>query len=123
MNQPGDATDLHRYPNHFYNPNEISDNHACEATNICTPAESYNNITVGAIAENYREGTLPDLTPKPNPDGTCAAYLVKDGDYCAKIASEHSLTVDKVEGFNKKTWGWTGCNRLQVGVNMCLRYV
>lgn len=66
-------------------------------------------------------GTLPDRTPKPNPDGTCAAYLVKAGDYCAKIASEHSLTVDKIEGFNKKTWGWTGCDTLQVGVNMCLR--
>lgn len=63
MNENGDETELHKYPNHFYNPNEISDNHACEATNICVPAESYNNITVGAIAENLRANTQPDLTP------------------------------------------------------------
>jgi len=63
MNRPGDNTDFFRYPNHFYNPNEITDEHVCEATNICIPAESYNNITVGAIADNLRVGTLPDLTP------------------------------------------------------------
>jgi subtilisin family serine protease len=63
MNEADNLTDLHRYPNHFYNPNQVSDYHACEATNICIPAESYNNITVGAIAENFRVGTLPDLTP------------------------------------------------------------
>lgn len=54
---------LHVYPNHFYNPNVISDYHSCEGTNICIPAESYNNITVGAIAENYRKDTNTDLTP------------------------------------------------------------
>ncbi|OCK75262.1 glycoside hydrolase family 18 protein [Lepidopterella palustris CBS 459.81] len=65
-------------------------------------------------------GTLPDFAPKPNPDGSCASYLVHSGDYCAKIGSDHSLTVDKLESFNKNTWGWGGCNNLQAGVNMCL---
>lgn len=55
--------DFHQYPNHFYNPNELSDQHSCEATNICIPSESYNNITVGAIAENFQNGSLTDLTP------------------------------------------------------------
>jgi hypothetical protein len=63
MNQPGDTIELHRYPNHFFNPNEMSDYHVCEATNICSPAESYNNMTVGAIAENFRADTLSHLTP------------------------------------------------------------
>ena len=55
--------DFHSYPNHFYNPNELSDQHACEATNICIPSESYNNVTVGAIADNYQQNSLTDLTP------------------------------------------------------------
>ncbi|EPS45982.1 hypothetical protein H072_63 [Dactylellina haptotyla CBS 200.50] len=65
-------------------------------------------------------GTLPDLKPKPNPDGTCASYLVKSGDYCAAIAAGRGLTVANLESFNKQTWGWTGCNNLLAGVKMCL---
>ncbi|KAI9778945.1 MAG: hypothetical protein M1816_003793 [Peltula sp. TS41687] len=65
-------------------------------------------------------GTLPDLTPKPNADGYCASYLVVSGDYCAKIAAENDLTVDKLESFNANTWGWAGCNNLMVGIRMCL---
>ena len=34
----------------------------CEATNLCMPGESFNNITVGAIAENLAPGTPTDLT-------------------------------------------------------------
>lgn len=55
MNQDNDTTAFHKYPNHFYNPNEASEHHVCELTNICTPGESYNNITVGAIAENFND--------------------------------------------------------------------
>jgi chitinase len=51
-------------------------------------------------------GTLPDFTPKPNRDGSCASYRVQSRDYCAKIAADHSLTVDKLESFNKNTWGY-----------------
>ena len=65
-------------------------------------------------------GTLPDFAPKPNPDGSCASYVVKSGDWCDKIASENSLTVVKLESLNKNTWGWSGCNRLFAGINMCL---
>lgn len=50
-------------------------------------------------------GTLPDRTPKPNPDGSCATYVVQAGDWCDKIATANSLTSAKLEDFNKKTWG------------------
>ncbi|KAK2746097.1 hypothetical protein FQN57_003437 [Myotisia sp. PD_48] len=67
------------------------------------------------------EGTLPDMTPKPQPDGICANYVVQKDDYCAKIAASNSLTMEKLEEFNKKkTWGWNGCDNLQLGVRICL---
>lgn len=40
------------YPNHFYNPNKVSEAHLCVFSNLCEPAESMNNITVGALAHN-----------------------------------------------------------------------
>lgn len=58
--------ELHNYPNQFYNPGEESEMHSCEFTNICTPAESMNNITVGALAENYRNDTPTDLSLDKN---------------------------------------------------------
>lgn len=54
--------EFHQYPNHFYAPEKLTDAHCCEATNICIPGESMNNITVGATAENFRSGTRPHLT-------------------------------------------------------------
>lgn len=66
-------------------------------------------------------GTLPDLTPKPNSNGTCATYTVKTDDYCAVIAASNGLTVTQVETFNNKTtWGWNGCGNLFAGINICL---
>jgi len=53
---------VHEYPYHYYSPGESTDFHNCEGTNICIPAESMNNITVGSIAENYREDTVSDLS-------------------------------------------------------------
>ncbi len=52
---------FHEYPNHFFNPNEESLEHVCECCNINSPAESYSNITVGAIAENFNANDS-DLT-------------------------------------------------------------
>ena len=65
-------------------------------------------------------GTLPDLTPKPEPDGTCASYVVESGDWCDKIASSFGLTVEDLESFNENTWGWSGCERLYAGIRLCL---
>ncbi|EWC44902.1 hypothetical protein DRE_00961 [Drechslerella stenobrocha 248] len=66
------------------------------------------------------KGTLPDLKPKPNKDGSCSSYAVIKDDYCAKIAASNGLTVQNLEAFNKNTWGWSGCNRLLTGIKICL---
>lgn len=55
--------DSHQYPNHFSCVAKPSDIHSCELTNICAPAESLNNVTVGAIAENYRNNYDVGVTP------------------------------------------------------------
>lgn len=65
-------------------------------------------------------GKLPDFKPKPNSDGSCHTYTTKTGDSCSAIAASNSLTVDDLESFNKKTWGWGGCKTLAVKFTMCL---
>lgn len=55
------------YPNHFYNPNKESEAHLCVCSNLCEPAESMNNITVGALADNLvDEPNLTDLSLSKN---------------------------------------------------------
>lgn len=61
INMRDNPNPLHNYPNHFFNPYNLSDEHSCEGTNIHSPAESYNNISVGAIAENLNANDS-DLT-------------------------------------------------------------
>jgi GH18 family chitinase len=65
-------------------------------------------------------GSLPDFSPSPNADGTCYAYQAKANDNCDDLAAQFSLTREKIENFNKNTWGWNGCKLLFVGTNMCL---
>ncbi|KAH8892262.1 killer toxin alpha/beta [Thozetella sp. PMI_491] len=66
-------------------------------------------------------GTLPDIRPKPNPDGSCSTYTVKSGDWCAAIAAAVGLQAADLDTFNAgTTWGWSGCNNLFVGINICL---
>ncbi|KAI5301332.1 hypothetical protein KEM55_003850, partial [Ascosphaera atra] len=65
-------------------------------------------------------GTMPDFSPKPNPDGSCATYTVSAGDNCASIGAKNSLTNSEIESFNKNTWGWTSCDRILAGSVMCL---
>jgi hypothetical protein len=57
-------------------------------------------------------GTLPDFSPKPNKDGSCATTTVGDGESCSTIAAANSLTEKDIDGFNQKTWGWTGCKNI-----------
>jgi hypothetical protein len=40
----------------------MSNEHSCDGTNLKVPAESLNNITVGAIADNLNPGTDSDMT-------------------------------------------------------------
>ncbi|GAW26853.1 putative glycoside hydrolase family 18 protein [Rosellinia necatrix] len=65
-------------------------------------------------------GTLPDIVPKPNADGSCSVYTVKSGDGCSVIAASHDITQTKIETYNKKTWGWNGCAALLPGQTICL---
>jgi GH18 family chitinase len=65
-------------------------------------------------------GDLPDFRPQPNEDGSCYSYQVKANDNCADLAAAYSLTLDDIEEFNKKTWGWGGCKLLYLGTIMCL---
>ncbi|KAI6086086.1 glycoside hydrolase family 18 protein [Hypoxylon rubiginosum] len=66
--------------------------------------------------------TPPKPTPpSPNADGTCASYIIKNGDSCGALAEKYGLTVDDIEGFNKgKTWAWTECKNMLIDYNMCL---
>lgn len=59
----GVANHFHIYPNHFYNPGELTLEHSCEATNLRIPSESMNNISVGAIADNLNVNENTSLTP------------------------------------------------------------
>ncbi|EPS35532.1 hypothetical protein H072_11031 [Dactylellina haptotyla CBS 200.50] len=65
-------------------------------------------------------GSLPDLRPKPNPDGSCFSYKIKADDNCSNLATEYGLTIPQIKGFNKGTWGWSGCEPLYAGTVMCL---
>lgn len=66
------------------------------------------------------EGSQPDLSPQPTADGLCYSYTVKSGDYCYLLASEYYITTDEIEEYNTQTWGWMGCNNLQLGSVICL---
>lgn len=62
-------------------------------------------------------GGLP--VPVQNSDGSCASYTVVSGDSCNAIALSNSITVANLETWNANTWGWEGCNNLQL-INICL---
>nr|CAC34265.1 hypothetical protein [Schwanniomyces etchellsii] len=66
------------------------------------------------------EGNFPDYSPKPNSNGTCYTYYIKSGDTCYDLASKYYLSTEQLESFNEKTYGWFGCNNLQLGQAMCL---
>ncbi|MCE9539126.1 MAG: S8 family peptidase [Bacteroidetes bacterium] len=58
-----DPHSSHEYPYHFYSPGSNSPFHRCELTNIAIPAESLNNITVGALAGNFENKAEYGITP------------------------------------------------------------
>ncbi|KAL0929845.1 Killer toxin subunits alpha/beta 6 [Colletotrichum truncatum] len=65
-------------------------------------------------------GTLPNTKPKPNADGTCATYVVQEGEGCQAVATKHGIKVEDIDEFNKKTWGWDGCKNLQFTQKICV---
>lgn len=67
-------------------------------------------------------GRLPDSSPRPNADGTCATHTTERGESCACLEARFGLTRNDLGNFNKKTWGWNGCdpNRFLPGIKMCI---
>ncbi|KAF1841659.1 glycoside hydrolase family 18 protein [Cucurbitaria berberidis CBS 394.84] len=65
-------------------------------------------------------GTLPDLTPQPNTDGSCQTYEVKDGDNCAAIAESNKMSINQLEDRNKDTWGFGGCENIYATQKLCI---
>jgi hypothetical protein len=65
-------------------------------------------------------GSLPDLSPQPNANGTCYSYTVQVGDYCQELAQKYYITSDEIETYNAQTWAWMGCNDLQKDAVICL---
>jgi hypothetical protein len=63
---------------------------------------------------------LPQVTalsldpPQHYPNGSCFAYHVKAKDGCYDLAQKNGIADWTVlEGYNTRTWGWTGCLGLQ----------
>lgn len=87
---------------------------------------SYNpapNFCNNILADQYvccSEGSLPDFSPKPDDDGNCYVYVIKQDDTCLDIAKANKMDADKIPDYNNLTWGWTGCNMLQRGQKICL---
>jgi hypothetical protein len=65
-------------------------------------------------------GSLPDMRPQPNSDGTCRAYTVQKDDGCWAIADSFGITQSAIEEFNKQTWGWAGCASLMQNQVLCI---
>ncbi|KAF2261554.1 glycoside hydrolase [Lojkania enalia] len=66
------------------------------------------------------KGDLPDMGPKPNPDGSCATYTIQKDDVCFDIAESFGITVDKIDEYNSNTWGWGGCKAIQPDDVICV---
>ncbi|KAH6848434.1 hypothetical protein B0I37DRAFT_432719 [Chaetomium sp. MPI-CAGE-AT-0009] len=65
-------------------------------------------------------GSLPDVRPKPNDDGSCFSYQVQKDDNCDNLAAEYGLTRQEIGDLNQKTWGWSGCEPLFEQTIICL---
>lgn len=65
-------------------------------------------------------GSLPDMSPQRNSDGSCHSYTVQPEDSCSALATANSLTIATIEEYNKDTWAWMGCGDLQVYALICL---
>lgn len=60
---PEEVRNFLRYPNHFYKPGfDRAASHFCDCTNLDEPAESMNNMTIGALADNQQAGDHTHLT-------------------------------------------------------------
>ena len=65
-------------------------------------------------------GDLPDHTPQPGANGSCFTYKIKQDDGCWAIGDRFGIDAARIEDNNKKTFGFSGCDRLQIGQVICL---
>lgn len=66
------------------------------------------------------KGDLPDFSPDPQPDSTCATHMIGHGDTYSSLAAANSLNEEDIKDFNKNTRGWSGCDPLYRGTIICL---
>ncbi|GEQ66991.1 hypothetical protein JCM33374_g654 [Metschnikowia sp. JCM 33374] len=84
------------------------------------PGLDFNNLMPGQTY-CYSEGMAPDLRPRKNSNGICATFRVSSGDTCGALAAKYSpLKVADIEKYNTHTYGWKGCNNLQVSQRICV---
>lgn len=84
----------------------------------------YNSRICGTLMPKQHvccsSGSLPDIRPNPNADGSCFSYQVQNDGNCAKLGAKYGLTNGELRSFNKDMWGWSGCEPLFSGKIMCL---
>lgn len=83
------------------------------ADNLCSTLTPKERVCCSA-------GSLPDITPKPQSDGTCATHTIQTNDNCADIAAQFGITTDDINDYNKDTWAWAGCKQLIANQVICL---
>lgn len=74
----------------------------------------------GLIAGQKVCCTSGGIAPNQNSDGSCYSYKIQSGDYCNKIAADFGITVDQLLQYNTQTWGWLGCDNIQLDQNICV---
>lgn len=67
-----------------------------ELTKFNSAEKFCNNIIVGQQV-CCSAGELPDLSPKPDDDGNCATYTIKEDDDCATIATKNHMKKEVIE--------------------------
>ncbi|KXT03331.1 hypothetical protein AC578_4004 [Pseudocercospora eumusae] len=66
------------------------------------------------------EGVLPDISPKPQLDGSCSTHNVTDGENCSVIAGTLGIKTTDIDSWNKQTWRYSGCDGLEAGQVICV---
>lgn len=106
----------HTYPNYFYCLDTDSPFHRCETTNICVPSESLNNMTIGALAENYSDENDIGITPaKEYPASYTRKFYV---DYQQEINGTEFTKNQKNKNFVKPDVVFAGGDLLDVDAGM-----
>jgi chitinase len=88
--------------------------------NYLAPSSDLVNSTSSLNSTLSHRGLRKRDSPQTYANGTCATYVVASGDICDTIAATYSITVANLENYNSDTWGWMGCNDLQLGQHICL---